>query len=174
MASVIEPKVIWLTGLSGAGKSTIAQVLAQVLNEKGLKSYVLDGDVLRTGLNKDLGFSEQDRMENIRRTAQVAKLMVDAGIIVIAALISPYAKDRQSARELFKKDQFVEVFIDTPIEICIQRDPKGLYARAIKGEIKDFTGVNAPYERPTNPELFLNTEQYSALELAQLIINSLE
>ena len=154
----IQPQVIWLTGLSGAGKSTIAQALAQALKDRELQTYILDGDVLRTGLNQDLGFSEEDRIENIRRTAQVAKLMVDANLIVIAALISPYARDRSSARALFKKGQFVEVFISTPVELCIQRDPKGLYAKALKGEIKGFTGIDAPYEVPTEPELTLQTQ----------------
>ena len=169
----IEPQVIWLTGLSGAGKSTIAQALAKALIDRNLQTYILDGDVLRTGLNQDLGFSEEDRIENIRRTAQVAKLMVDANLIVIAALISPYARDRQSARALFKEGQFVEVFISTSIELCIQRDPKGLYAKALRGEIKGFTGIDAPYEVPTEPELTLQTQGRTVEELVNQVLGYL-
>lgn len=169
----IEPQVIWLTGLSGAGKSTIAQALAKALIDKNLQTYILDGDVLRTGLNQDLGFSEADRIENIRRTAHVAKLMVDANLIVIAALISPYARDRQSARALFKEGQFVEVFISTPVELCIQRDPKGLYAKALRGEIKGFTGIDAPYEVPTEPELTLQTQGRTVEELVNQVLGYL-
>ena len=169
----IEPQVIWLTGLSGAGKSTIAQALAKALKDRNLQTYILDGDVLRTGLNQDLGFSEGDRIENIRRTAHVAKLMVDANLIVIAALISPYARDRSSARALFKEGQFVEVFISTPVELCIQRDPKGLYAKALKGEIKGFTGIDAPYEVPTEPELTLHTKGRTAEELVDEVLEYL-
>ena len=170
----IEPQVIWLTGLSGAGKSTIAQALAKALKDRNLQTYILDGDVLRTGLNQDLGFSEEDRIENIRRTAQVAKLMVDANLIVIAALISPYARDRQSARALFKEGQFVEVFISTPVELCIQRDPKGLYAKALRGEIKGFTGIDAPYEAPTEPELTLQTQGRTVKELVDKVLGYLK
>ncbi len=170
----IEPQVIWLTGLSGAGKSTIAQALAKALKDRNLQTYILDGDVLRTGLNQDLGFSEEDRIENIRRTAQVAKLMVDANLIVIAALISPYARDRQSARALFKEGQFVEVFISTPVELCIQRDPKGLYAKALRGEIKGFTGIDAPYEVPTEPELTLQTQGRTVKELVDKVLGYLK
>lgn len=169
----IKPQVIWLTGLSGAGKSTIAQGLAKTLNENRLQTYILDGDVLRTGLNQDLGFSESDRAENIRRTAQVAKMMVDAGVIVIAALISPYAKDRQSARDLFEEGKFVEVFISTPIKQCIQRDPKGLYAKAMNGEIKGFTGVDAPYEIPTKPEITINTQDQALDDSLSMILRYL-
>lgn len=169
----IQPQVIWLTGLSGAGKSTIAQALAKALKDSNLQTYILDGDVLRTGLNHDLGFSEEDRNENIRRTAHVAKLMIDAGVIVIAALISPYARDRSSARALFAEGQFVEVFISTPIELCIQRDPKGLYAKALNGEIKGFTGIDAPYEVPIKPELTLQTQRQTVEELVDQVLGYL-
>lgn len=170
----MNAKVIWLTGLSGSGKSTIAQSLVLELKRKRISPYILDGDILRQGLNKDLGFNESDRTENIRRTAEVAKLMVDSGVTVIAALISPYSKDRQFARSLFAKNTFIEVFINTPINICIQRDPKGWYAKALKGEIKNFTGLDSPYEAPINPEITLNTEEKSVDELVSQIINYLE
>ena len=166
----MNPQVIWLTGLSGAGKSTIAQGLAKALQEKGLQTCILDGDLLRKGLNQDLGFTEADRIENIRRTAQVAKLIVDAGITVIAALISPYERDRQNARTLFRDGQFIEVFVSTPIEICIQRDPKGLYAKALKGGIKDFTGIDSPYESPSKPDLTLNTQDHTVENLVNDVL----
>ena len=170
----IQPQVIWFTGLSGAGKSTIAQALAQALKDRNLQTYILDGDVLRTGLNQDLGFSENDRIENIRRTAHVAKLMVDAGVIVIAALISPYARDRDSARALFNEGYFIEVFISTSIELCIQRDPKGLYAKALRGEIKGFTGIDAPYEIPSKPELILQTQGQTVEESVDQVLGYLK
>lgn len=169
----MDNKVIWLTGLSGAGKSTIAQGLAAALLNMGHHAYVLDGDILRSGLNQDLGFSQADRVENIRRTAQVAKLMTEAGMMVIVALISPYTDDRQKARSLFKEGQFIEVFINTPIELCIQRDPKGFYAKALKGEIKNFTGIDAPYEAPTNPEIILETQETPVDDLIKIILKSL-
>lgn len=173
MCSAIKPQVIWLTGLSGAGKSTIAQGLATQLKGENIQTYVLDGDELRTGLNSDLGFSEQDRTENIRRTAEVAKLLVKAGIVVIAALISPYERDRQNARKLFSNGEFTEVFIDTPIEICIERDPKGLYQKARGGEIANFTGIDAPYEIPTNPDVILKAHNCSANELIKVLLDQL-
>ena len=162
-------KVVWLTGLSGSGKSTIAQGLEGALQSQGVPVKILDGDALRASLNKDLGFSKEDRAENIRRTAIMAKSLVDSGVVVIVALISPYAEGRQKARELFEDGQFLEVFINTPLEICIQRDPKGLYAKALKGEIKNFTGIDAPYEVPTKPALALDTQLFSASELVEII-----
>ena len=152
-----KAKVIWFTGLSGSGKSTIANLLEKELYKLGHKTYILDGDNIRQGLNKDLGFTDADRVENIRRVAEVAKLMLDAGLIVITAFISPFKAERQMAKELIGKDNFIEIFVDTPLEICEQRDPKGLYLKARKGEIPNMTGIDSPYERPSNPSLILNT-----------------
>jgi len=146
--------VIWFTGLSGSGKSTIANKLDVELNKRGLKTYILDGDNVRMGLNKDLGFSPESRKENIRRISEVAKLFADSGTIVMTAFISPYREDRDSARDVIGLD-YVEVFVNTPIEECIKRDPKGLYKKAIAGEIKGFTGIDAPYEEPLSPEISL-------------------
>jgi bifunctional enzyme CysN/CysC len=149
-------KVIWLTGLSGSGKSTIANLLEKRLHAQGAHAYVLDGDNLRMGLNVDLGFTPEDRAENVRRVSEVAKLMVDAGLIVITALVSPFEVDRQRARSIFAEGDFIEVFVDTPVDVCISRDPKGLYKKAAKGEIPNFTGVGQDYERPTKPEITLD------------------
>lgn len=170
---IMKPKVIWLTGLSGAGKSTIAQELAKTLKDKNCSVYVLDGDELRKSLCKDLGFSEADRKENIRRAGVLAKQLVNDGNIVIAALISPYEEDRQKVRSLIGEDRFVEVYIDTPLQVCIERDPKGLYAKAANGEIKNFTGLDAPYEIPSNPGLTLNTQDNSADQLVKIVIKHL-
>jgi adenylyl-sulfate kinase len=146
-----QPQTFWLTGLSGAGKSTLAYALEQELISNGRACYVLDGDNVRHGLNRDLGFSAKDRSENIRRIAEVAKLMNDAGLIVISAFISPYLADRELARQIIGINCFLEVHISTPLEACEKRDVKGMYQRARKGEIADFTGINSPYEPPTNP-----------------------
>ena len=153
------PICLWFTGLSGSGKSTIANALEKRLFALGHHTYVLDGDNVRQHLNKDLGFSEADRIENVRRVAEVARLMVDAGLIVIVTLISPYAQDRASARALFDQTEFAEVFIDTPVDVCQARDPKGLYARALSGQLKNFTGVSAPYEPPLTPEVLIKTHE---------------
>jgi len=165
-------RVLWLTGLSGSGKSTIANLIDKKLFSTGLHSCVLDGDNVRHGLNKDLGFTEEDRVENIRRVAEVARLMVDAGLIVLVAFISPFQKDREFARSLFAPGEFIEAFVDTPPEVCERRDPKGLYKKARTGEIPNFTGVNAPYERPEHPELVVNGNG-SAEEEADRIVNFL-
>lgn len=146
-------KVIWFTGLSGSGKSTIANALEQKLHALGKRTYILDGDNIRQGLNKDLGFTDADRVENIRRIAEVAKLMMDAGLIVMTAFISPFRAEREMARQLIGTENFVEVFVDTPLEICEQRDPKGLYKKARNGQIPNMTGINSPYEPPEQPEL---------------------
>ncbi len=151
-----KAKVIWLTGLSGSGKSTIANVLAKRLHALGMHAYVLDGDNLRMGLNVDLGFTPEDRAENVRRTSEVAKLMVDAGLIVITALVSPFEADRQRARSIFDDGDFIEVFVDTPVDVCISRDPKGLYKKAKDGQIPNFTGIGQEYEKPSQPELILD------------------
>ena len=166
-------KVIWFTGLSGSGKSTIANALEKELHAQGIHSYILDGDNIRHGLNKDLGFSEADRVENIRRIAEVAKLFVDSGVFVLAASISPYEKDRKVARDLFEKEEFVEVFVDTPIEIAEARDPKGLYKKARAGQLPNFTGIGSPYEPPPNPEIKLSSGTRSVKELTDKILDYL-
>jgi bifunctional enzyme CysN/CysC len=156
--------VLWLTGLPGAGKSTLADLLDRRLQAMGRHSYVLDGDNVRHGLSRDLGFTAADRAENVRRVAEVAWLMSDAGLIVIAALISPYRSDRRMARGLMAEGEFVEIFVDTPLEEAERRDPKGLYRKARRGELKNFTGVDAPYEIPESPELRIATLSETAEE----------
>ncbi|MFM9014923.1 MAG: adenylyl-sulfate kinase, partial [Candidatus Nanopelagicus sp.] len=153
-----QAKVIWLTGLSGSGKSTIANALEKRLFSLGMHAYVLDGDNLRMGLNADLGFTPADRAENVRRVSEVAKILVDSGLIVIVAIISPFEADRRRAKSLFEDGEFIEVFVDTPVEICAQRDPKGLYKKAAKGNIPNFTGVGQDYQKPANPDLLLKGE----------------
>ena len=149
---------VWFTGLSGAGKSTLATALHQELSASGVNTFVLDGDVLRTGLNSDLGFSPEDRAENVRRVGEVAKLMTGAGVTVLVALISPYRADRDTVRKLFAPGQFIEVFVDAPLLTCIQRDVKGLYAKAQRGEVPAMTAMTSPYEAPFNPDLHLHTD----------------
>jgi adenylylsulfate kinase len=156
--------VLWFTGLSGSGKSTIANAVSNELFRRGIGEYVLDGDNIRHGLNKDLGFSEHDRTENIRRIGEVAKLFVDSGKVVTTAFISPFQSDRQQVRELFDEGEFIEVFVNCPIEECERRDPKQLYAKARRGEIKDFTGIDSPYEAPENPEITLRSDLLSVEE----------
>jgi len=151
------PRCVWFTGLSGSGKSTIANLLEQRLHAEGHHTYLLDGDNVRHGLNRDLGFTETDRVENIRRVAEVSRLMVDAGLIVLVSFISPFRAERATARNLFAVNEFVEVFVDTPIEECERRDVKGLYAKARRGEIKNFTGIDSPYEVPEAPEVRVQT-----------------
>ena len=155
---------IWYTGLSGSGKSTIAREVEKKLYELGISTYVLDGDNVRHGLNKNLGFSPEDRAENIRRIGEVAKLFADAGILVMTAFISPYRSDRDMVRNSFPEGDFVEVFIDATLETCEERDVKGLYKKARAGEIKEFTGISAPYESPDNPELVINTTEDDNIE----------
>ena len=164
------PMCLWMTGLSGAGKSTLANALEQELNKKGKHTYILDGDNLRHGLNSDLGFSETDRNENVRRAAETAKLMIDAGLIAIVGLISPFKKERDWARSLFKDNQFKEIFISTSLEACEHRDTKGLYGKARRGELKDFTGIDSPYEVPDNPEVIIDTKNKTVAECAQFIL----
>ena len=166
--------VIWLTGLSGSGKSTIAKTLEISLMHNGKIAYVLDGDNLRHGLNMDLGFSDRDRIENIRRIGEIAALFADAGIIVITAFISPFEKGRKLAEKAAGSDRFFEVFLDTPLEVCERRDPKGLYKKARKGELSDFTGIDSIYERPLMPKLTIDTGSLSVEESVQMIINMLE
>ncbi len=162
--------VIWFTGLSGSGKSTLANAVGQVLHQQQHHTYVLDGDNVRHGLNKNLGFSPADREENIRRIGEVAKLFADAGTIVLTAFISPYRTDRDQARALIADGRFVEVFVDCPLEVCEERDTKGLYKKARAGEIKEFTGISAPYEPPLNPEVTVNTAALSIEECAQAVV----
>ena len=166
--------VVWFTGLSGSGKSTLANAVAHQLHERNHHTYVLDGDNVRHGLNKNLGFSPEDREENIRRVGEVAKLFVDAGTIVMTAFISPYREDRDQARELIEENRFVEVFVECPLDICEERDPKGLYKKARTGEIKEFTGISAPYEEPNRPEVVVNTAELSVIESAMLVTVFLE
>ncbi|MBI3759656.1 MAG: sulfate adenylyltransferase subunit CysN [Deltaproteobacteria bacterium] len=168
-----HPAVLWFTGLSGAGKSTIANLVESGLHSRGIHTIMLDGDNIRHGLNKDLGFTEVDRVENIRRIGEVAKLMTDAGLIVLSSFISPFRAERRMVRELVEPAEFLEVFVDTPIEQCIARDPKGLYRRAMAGEIKNFTGVDQPYETPENPELHLMAGRDDAHALADQVIGEL-
>jgi len=148
-------KVIWFTGLSGSGKSTIANALEKELHAQGKRTYILDGDNVRQGLNKDLGFTDADRIENIRRVAEVAKLMMDAGLIVMTAFISPFRAERDMARQLIGEENFIEVFVDTPLAVCEQRDPKGLYKKARAGQLPNLTGIGSPYEPPVRPEILI-------------------
>ncbi|WP_047850660.1 adenylyl-sulfate kinase [Burkholderia contaminans] len=165
--------VVWLTGVSGAGKSTLANLLKEQLDARGLRTYLLDGDILREGLNQDLGFSDADRHENIRRTAEVARLMVDAGLIVIAALISPFHEARAKARERFAAGTFIEVFVDVSLEVAEARDPKGLYVLARRGAIRQFTGIESTYEKPLSPDVHVRTAETGPLECVAAIIRKL-
>jgi bifunctional enzyme CysN/CysC len=168
-----RPAVLWFTGLSGAGKSTIANLVEMGLHARGVHTLMLDGDNVRHGLNRDLGFTEADRVENIRRVGEVAKLMTEAGLVVLCSFISPFRAERQMLRELMSTGEFIEIFVDTPIEQCVARDPKGLYRRALSGEIKNFTGIDQAYETPEHPELRLMTAEHSAAVLADQIIDEL-
>ena len=165
-----RPACLWLTGLSGSGKSTLANLLEASLYDKGVHTYLLDGDNLRHGLCSDLGFSDSDRTENIRRAAEVAKLMVDAGLVVIVSFISPFRADRAFARSLFEPGSFFEVFVDAPLQACMQRDPKGLYAKAQRGELKNFTGLDSPYEPPESPEVHLRTASDTPQECVEMVL----
>lgn len=158
-------KVIWFTGLSGSGKSTLANALEQALHQVGKHTYVLDGDNIRSGLNSDLGFSDVDRVENIRRIAEVSKLMLDAGLIVMTAFISPFRAEREMARELMGADHFIEVYVNTPLDICKSRDPKGLYKKALIGLINDMTGINSAYEIPQAPDIQVDTSKENSTEI---------
>lgn len=168
------PATVWFTGLSGSGKSTLAFALEHALVERGVHAYVLDGDNVRHGLNGDLGFTPEDRTENIRRIGHVCRLFHDAGAVVSTAFISPYRADRQLVRELHPPGGFVEVFVDAPLEVCESRDVKGLYARARAGEIADFSGVSAPYEPPAEPEVHLDTSQLAVEECVAEVVGHLE
>jgi adenylylsulfate kinase len=169
-----RPAIIWFTGLSGSGKSTLANRLEETLFERCIRTYLLDGDNVRTGLNKDLGFTLEDREENIRRIGEVAKLFVDAGIVLITAFISPYKKDRQFVRSLVGENEFVEIYVRCPLEICEQRDVKGLYKKAKQGILKNFTGIDDVYEAPDNPEVVIETDKMSLDEGVRRIMRYLE
>jgi adenylylsulfate kinase len=166
-----QPCLLWFTGLSGAGKSTIANALDRALFERGYHTYLLDGDNIRHGLSRDLGFSPEHRVENIRRIGEVSKLFTDAGLIVLSAFISPYASDRALVRNLFPDGEFIEVFMDTPLATCEARDPKGLYKKARAGSIKQFTGIDSPYERPVAAELVLDTSQLDVAACVQRLLD---
>jgi bifunctional enzyme CysN/CysC len=166
--------VIWFTGLSGAGKTTLANALEKQLHDQGKRTFVLDGDDVRLGLCKDLGYTHADRVENIRRAAEVAKLMMNAGLIVIAAFISPFRKDREMVKNLIGENFFVGVFVDTPLDVCEKRDPKGLYKKARAGEIKHFTGIDSVYEKPKNAEIVIDGSRYTVEESSDIIIEKVE
>lgn len=168
-----KPCILWFTGLSGSGKSTIANATEELLYQMGGKTYLLDGDNIRHGLNKDLGFSDEARIENIRRIGEVARLFVDSGTLVLSAFISPFRSEREMVRNLVENDEFIEIFVDTPIDVCESRDPKGLYEKARKGEIKNFTGIDSAYEPPLNPEIRIDTKNHSVETCAKQIIEYL-
>ena len=164
--------LIWFTGLSGSGKSTLANLLEIELHENDFRTYLLDGDSLRLGLNNDLGFSPEDRSENIRRIGEVSKLMLNAGMITIAAFVSPFEKDRAMVQAIVGAENYMEIFVDTSLEECIKRDVKGLYKKAIAGEIKEFTGISSPYEKPSNPTIIISTEEQTLEEALAIILET--
>ena len=166
--------LVWFTGLPSSGKSTVSREVEKQLYEMGKLVYVLDGDNIRHGLNANLGFSPEDRKENIRRISEVAKLFADAGVITLTAFISPYRADRERARKLLKDGEFIEVYVKCPVNVCVERDPKGMYKKAINGEIKEFTGISAPYKEPENPEIVLETDKESIEESARKVIDYLK
>ena len=169
-----KPIAIWFTGLSGSGKSTLAGLLEQKLHSEGKHTYLLDGDNVRHGLCGDLGFSDKDRVENIRRISELTKLFVDAGEIVLTAFISPFKADRDFCRNLLQDNEFVEVFVDVPLDVCEQRDPKGLYKKARAGDIKHFTGIDSPYEEPANPEIHLKVGSETPEQLTEILFSQLQ
>jgi adenylylsulfate kinase len=163
--------LLWFTGLSGSGKSTLANLVEMALHKQGLSTFILDGDNIRQGINKDLSFAPKDRKENIRRIAEISNLMLDAGLITLAAFVSPYIKDRKEVKEIVGSANFIEIFVNTSLEECERRDVKGLYKKARSGEIKNMTGISAPYEAPINPDIEVVTDGYSIEESAEIIIN---
>ena len=169
-----KAKLIWFTGLSGSGKSTLAVQLEAVLYTKGYKTYLLDGDNIRAGINKDLSFTDADRIENIRRIGEVSKLMLDSGIIVLSAFISPFQSDRDQVKKIVGTENYIEVFVDTPLEVCEQRDVKGLYKKARAGEIKNFTGIDSAYEIPARPDIIIQTHVLSVNDSLDLLLSAVE
>lgn len=171
----LKPCVIWFTGYSGAGKSSLASEVEKQLAEQGIKTSLLDGDIVRTGLCKDLSFSKQDREENIRRVGHMAHQLVDAGLVVLCAFISPFRESRDNVRALFNEGEFIEVFVDTPLQVCEQRDVKGLYKKARSGKIEDFTGIDSPYEKPLAPEVHIQADSKISIETsAKCVLNYLK
>lgn len=169
-----KPCLLWFTGLSGSGKSTLANALELALYKRGISTYLLDGDNVRHGLNKDLGFSDKDRVENIRRIGEASRLFVDAGLIVLSAFISPFRSDRDMVRHLLAENEFIEIYMSTPLPVCERRDPKGLYKKARNGEIKQFTGIDSPYEAPEHPEIAINSADHSIEKSVELVTSFLQ
>ncbi len=168
-----KPKVIWFTGLSGSGKSTLAVQLEAALHAQGFKTYLLDGDNMRSGLNKDLAFTDDARVENIRRISEVCKLFLDAGVILLSAFISPFRADREQVSRIVGPDNYLEVYVDAPLEVCEQRDVKGLYRKARAGEVKNFTGISSPYEKPERPTVVVHTDKMSVEESLELLMKTI-
>lgn len=168
-----RPKLIWFTGLSGSGKSTLAVQLESALHAKGFKTYLLDGDNIRSGLNKDLAFTDDARVENIRRISEVCKLFLDAGVVLLSAFISPFRADREQVRRIVGGENYVEVFVDAPLEVCEQRDVKGLYRKARAGEVKNFTGISSPYEKPSDPTVVIHTDRISVEESLEVLMKAI-
>ena len=167
-----RPKLIWFTGLSGSGKSTLAVQLEAALHAQGFKTYLLDGDNIRSGLNKDLTFTDDARVENIRRISEVCRLFLDAGVVLLSAFISPFQADRDQVRSIVGKENYFEVFVDAPLEVCEQRDVKGLYKKARAGEVRNFTGISSPYERPAHPDVVINTDKMSVEESLAVLMEA--
>jgi adenylylsulfate kinase len=165
------PRLIWFTGLSGSGKSTLALQLEKELYDRGFKTYLLDGDNIRVGLNKDLTFTEEGRVENIRRIGEVSRLMLDAGLVVLSSFISPFSADREQVKSIVRPENYIEVFVNTPLDVCEQRDVKGLYKKARNGEVKNFTGISSPYENPKNPDIEIRTNDQSIEDSVQTLLN---
>lgn len=168
-----KPKLIWFTGLSGSGKSTLAVQLEAALHARGFKTYLLDGDNIRSGLNKDLAFTDEARVENIRRISEVCKLFLDAGVVLLTAFISPFQADREQVKNIVGKDNYIEVFVDAPLEVCEQRDVKGLYRKARAGEVKNFTGISSPYEKPAHPDVVIATDKISIEESLDVLMQAI-
>lgn len=168
-----KPRLIWFTGLSGSGKSTLAVQLEAALHEQGFKTYLLDGDNIRSGLNRDLGFTDEARVENIRRIAEVSRLFLDAGVILLSAFISPFQADREQVRRIVGEENYIEVFVDAPLEVCEQRDVKGLYRKARAGEVTNFTGISSPYERPEHPDVVIATDKVSVEESMETLMKAI-